>query len=60
MTKKEILNKIAIIEFAIEQNQFWLATVKGAKPSEIIEMVQEIDSYKEMLERAKKLKALQK
>ena len=60
MTKKEILNKIAIIEFAIEQNELWLSTVKGAKPSEIIEMIQEIDRYKEMLERAKNLKALQK
>lgn len=60
MTKKEILNKIAIIEFAIEQNELWLATVKNAKPSEVIKMIQEIDSYKEMLERAKKLKALQK
>jgi hypothetical protein len=59
MTKKQILNNIAIIELAIEQNELWLATVKKAKPSEIVEMIKEIDYLKSTLEKAKSLKKLQ-
>lgn len=60
MTKKEINKKIAIINFAIEQNEFWLKTVQGAKPSEIIKMIQEIDYLKAMVEKAKTLKGVTK
>jgi hypothetical protein len=58
MSKKEILKNIEIVQNSIEQNELWLSTVKSAKPSEIVQKIQEVDYLKSILEKAKALEKL--
>lgn len=59
MTRKQIDQKIAVIQSAIQEKTDWLDNVKSAKPSEVIEAIQYIDYLQSMIDKARSLKSYQ-